>query len=58
MECSYCSKPIKQGTGIMYVFRTGAIKYYCSGRCYKNSIVIKRKINKKLVAHISKSNHA
>jgi ribosomal protein L24E len=39
----------------MYVFRTGAIKYYCSGRCYKNGIVVKRKINKKLVAHRSKT---
>ncbi|MEM3841239.1 MAG: hypothetical protein QXN59_00900 [Candidatus Micrarchaeaceae archaeon] len=50
MECSYCSKKIKEGSGIMYVYRTGAIKYFCSGRCYKNNILIKRKINSKLVA--------
>ena len=55
MDCSYCSKKIRQGSGIMYVYRTGAIRYFCSGRCYKNSIVIKRKINSKLVAHRSKS---
>ncbi len=39
-----------KGTGTMYVTRIGAVKYYCSSRCYKNSIKTHRQINKKEVA--------
>jgi ribosomal protein L24E len=49
MRCSYCSSEIRKGTGNMYVFRTGIVNYFCSNRCYKNSILTHRKINKKLV---------
>ena len=48
MKCSYCSKEVSKGTGTMYVFKTGDINYFCSMRCYKNGIVLKRKLNKKL----------
>ncbi len=47
MKCSYCSKEIKKGTGILYVFKTGKVNYFCSNRCYVNSIVLRRKYNKK-----------
>lgn len=47
MKCSYCSSDIKKGTGIMYVYKTGAINYFCSSKCYKNAVLVKRKINKK-----------
>lgn len=47
MRCSYCSKEIARGTGTMYVYKTGAINYFCSKRCYKNMIVLHRKMNKK-----------
>ena len=47
MKCSYCSKEVRKGTGTMFVHKTGAISYFCSGRCYKNSIILQRKINRK-----------
>jgi hypothetical protein len=31
----------------MYVFKTGKINYYCSGRCYKNDIIYRKKMNLK-----------
>lgn len=47
VKCSHCSKEIQKGTGTMYVFKTGNISYFCSLRCYKNAIVLKRRPNKK-----------
>jgi ribosomal protein L24E len=35
MRCSYCTKEIDKGTGMMYVRKTGATKYYCSNRCFE-----------------------
>ena len=46
-KCSSCSSEIRKGTGMMYVFKTGEINYFCSTRCYKNKIILKRKLNKK-----------
>ena len=47
MKCAYCSAEIKKGTGTMFVYNTGLIKYYCSSRCFKNDVQMKRKFNKK-----------
>ncbi len=47
MKCSYCSKDIEPGTGIMYVRKNGTIRYYCSSRCFKLDNVLKRKIRVK-----------
>jgi ribosomal protein L24E len=47
MKCSYCSSEIKKGRGLMYVYNTGAVKYYCSGRCFTNNVKLKRKFNTK-----------
>ncbi len=47
MKCSYCSNDIRKGTGMMYVYNSGVIKYYCSARCYKNDAVLGRKFNRK-----------
>ncbi|MDE1856474.1 MAG: 50S ribosomal protein L24e [Candidatus Micrarchaeota archaeon] len=47
MNCSYCSKQIRPGTGTMYVSRIGAISYFCSSRCYTRQIELKRKLNPK-----------
>ena len=49
VKCTYCSTELKKGTGMMYVHRTGDIAYYCSNSCYKNHVVMRRKISKKLV---------
>ena len=47
MKCTYCSSDIKKGTGTMYVHKIGTVNYFCSSRCYKNAILIKRKLNRK-----------
>ncbi|MGC8699742.1 MAG: 50S ribosomal protein L24e, partial [Candidatus Micrarchaeia archaeon] len=39
MKCSYCSREIEKGTGIMYVKKNGTIRYYCSNRCMKFDLV-------------------
>ena len=43
MKCAYCQSDIEKGTGMMYVRKTGAIKYYCSNRCYKFDVVQRKK---------------
>lgn len=53
MKCSYCSKEIKGGTGLLYVFKNGKISYFCSNKCYINSIVLRRKPNPKMVKSLS-----
>ncbi len=47
MKCSYCTAEIEKGTGMVYVRKNGAIKYYCTKRCYKLNVVHDRKTNKK-----------
>ncbi len=47
MKCSYCTTEIEKGTGMMYVRKMGATKYYCSKRCYKYDVNFKKKPNKK-----------
>ncbi len=54
MKCSYCSSEIEKGTGIEYVKRNGAIRYYCSDRCYKFNEVYKKKPNTKEMASDAK----
>jgi large subunit ribosomal protein L24e len=49
MKCSYCQSEIEKGTGIMYVRKTGAIKYFCTKRCMKFDVKFKKKPNKKEV---------
>ncbi|MGC8649027.1 MAG: 50S ribosomal protein L24e [Candidatus Micrarchaeia archaeon] len=49
MKCSYCGIEIKKGTGTMYVRKNGDVSYFCSNRCYKNSIVLHKKLNKKII---------
>jgi ribosomal protein L24E len=47
MKCTYCTKEIRKGTGTMYVYKIGTLNYFCSNRCFVNSVVMKRKFNKK-----------
>ncbi len=50
MKCSYCSAEVPKGGGIMYVYKIGNVSYYCSSKCYKNDVVLNRKISSKNVA--------
>ena len=42
-RCSFCEFPIKQGTGKIFVKTDGKVLSFCSGKCEKNMLVLKRK---------------
>ncbi|MEM0149229.1 MAG: hypothetical protein QW774_01080 [Candidatus Micrarchaeaceae archaeon] len=46
MKCSYCSREIEKGRGIIFVRRTGAVRHYCSRRCMRYD-QMKRKVSPK-----------
>ena len=41
-ECSFCGKTIEQGTGKMFVKKDGTVFYFCSSKCEKNALKLKR----------------
>jgi large subunit ribosomal protein L24e len=45
-KCNYCGNEMKQGTGKMYVFKTGKLINFCSNKCEKNQIKLKRTARK------------
>ena len=46
VQCTFCGKEIKKGTGKMLVKKTGKVLYFCTSKCEKNSINLKRKAAK------------
>ncbi|MBN1539874.1 MAG: 50S ribosomal protein L24e [Candidatus Thermoplasmatota archaeon] len=40
--CSFCGEKIEPGTGRMYVKKDGKIFFFCSTKCYKNMVNLKR----------------
>ncbi len=42
MECSFCKQEIKPGTGLIYVKKDGTTYYFCSKKCEKNLLKLKR----------------
>lgn len=50
MKCSYCTTEIEKGTGMIYVRKNGAIRYYCTKRCFRLNMVHDRRPNKKEIA--------
>lgn len=40
--CSFCGYEIEPGTGKILVLRDGRILYFCSGKCEKNMLKLKR----------------
>ncbi len=53
MKCAYCSKEIEPGTGIMFVRKSGQIRYYCSNRCYRLDVLHKKKHKEVAIARES-----
>jgi large subunit ribosomal protein L24e len=41
-KCSFCYRDIELGTGKMYVKRDGTVLNFCTNKCYKNMIELKR----------------
>jgi large subunit ribosomal protein L24e len=45
-DCSFCGYKIDPGTGFMYVKLDGTILRFCTQKCKKNMLVLKRKPQK------------
>jgi len=43
MKCTFCKKELKKGTGMMFVKNDGKIFHFCSSKCDKNMLKLKRK---------------
>ncbi|MBU1205126.1 MAG: 50S ribosomal protein L24e [Nanoarchaeota archaeon] len=43
MRCSFCKQNINRGTGKIYVQKTGKLLHFCSSKCEKNMLKLKRK---------------
>ena len=41
-NCSFCDNPLARGTGLMYVKKDGTVFYFCSSKCRKNTLKLKR----------------
>ena len=41
-NCSFCDNPIPKGTGTLYVKKDGTLFYFCSSKCRKNALLMKR----------------
>ena len=46
MKCSFCGENIPEGTGIIFSQRDGTVYTFCSKKCEKNQLVLKRKPQK------------
>lgn len=42
-KCSFCGKILEKGTGKMYIKKDAKILYFCSMKCEKNMLKLKRK---------------
>jgi large subunit ribosomal protein L24e len=42
MKCSFCNRDIEPGTGMSYVQKTGKVLNFCSSKCRKNMLKLKR----------------
>ena len=40
--CSFCDRPVAKGTGTMNVKNDGTVRWFCSAKCKKNAIDLKR----------------
>ena len=43
VKCSFCDQDIEKGTGKIFIKKDGKILHFCSGKCEKNMIKLKRK---------------
>lgn len=42
-DCTFCGKTFPKATGKMYVKRDGTVYLFCTSKCEKNMLVLKRK---------------
>ncbi len=41
-KCSFCNKTIEPGTGKIYVLKSGKVLNFCSTKCEKNMLKLRR----------------
>ncbi len=41
--CTFCAKNIVLGKGVTYIQNSGKILHFCSSKCQKNMLKLKRK---------------
>jgi len=42
-KCNFCGRTIKEGSGLTFVKKTGALIHLCSSKCFKNYLKLGRK---------------
>lgn len=42
MKCSFCGSEAPLGTGLMYVKKEGTVFFFCSSKCERNLLKLKR----------------
>ena len=42
-RCSFCNALLEPGTGKMFVKRDGTVLYFCSSKCERNMLKLRRK---------------
>ncbi len=60
MNCTFCGKEIKKGTGVIFAKKDGTVSYFCSSKCRKNQLEKKYKPLKTKwtdTFHIEKQRH-
>jgi large subunit ribosomal protein L24e len=40
--CSFCDRPVAKGSGTMFVKNDGNVFWFCSAKCKKNMLELKR----------------
>jgi|TARA_B110000263_G_C15011719_1_gene375391 large subunit ribosomal protein L24e len=54
-KCTFCGKEIEFGNGTMYIKNNGDISWFCSSKCRKNVLDLKRDYRKYKWARKGKS---
>ncbi len=42
MKCSFCGEEMQRGTGKMFVKKDATVHYFCSNKCEKNMLKLRR----------------
>jgi len=43
VKCSFCGSDVMPGTGIMFVKRDGTVLHFCSSKCRRSMLELRRK---------------